>query len=137
MEITLTTPSLIFPTVSLLMLAYTNRFIALAGIIRNMHDKHLANPSQMFVAQIKSLRFRIILIRNMQACGVFSMILSTIAIFLIYLGNMKDGAIFFGVSLLCLTVSLGLSLYEIILSVDALKLHLKDMENEIEKSLGA
>ena len=121
-----------FPTVSLLLLAYTNRFVALASIIRGLHDKHLLSPNVIFTSQLKSLRFRIILIRNMQAAGVFSLVLCSISMFLIYIHRIDWGASIFGFSLIALMVSLGLSLWEIMISVDALTLHLKDMERELD-----
>ena len=72
MEITLTTPALLFPTVSLLMLAYTNRFLTLATIIRNLHDKYHAIHDETLLPQIENLRYRVILIRNMQITGVLN-----------------------------------------------------------------
>jgi hypothetical protein len=70
MEINLTTPALLFPTVSLLMLAYTNRFLTIATIIRNLHDRYREDQNENLLGQIANLRFRVYLIRNMQIFGV-------------------------------------------------------------------
>ena len=69
MDITLTTPALLFPTVSLLMLAYTNRFLTIATIIRNLHDRYRESQSDNLLGQIANLRYRVYLIRNMQIAG--------------------------------------------------------------------
>jgi hypothetical protein len=128
MDINLTTPSLLFPTVSLLLLAYTNRFVTLATVIRQLRDSHLASPDPVFLKQIASLRQRIRLIRDMQLCGVLSMLLCTICMILIFCGQQKAGQVVFGASLVCMVVSLLFSLLEIRISVHALDMHLEDIE---------
>jgi hypothetical protein len=128
MEINLTTPALLFPTVSLLLLAYTNRFVTLASVIRQLHDSHLASPSPVYLKQIASLRLRIRLIRDMQFCGVLSMLLCTICMILLFCGWQAAGKAAFAVSLGCMVVSLVLSLAEIRMSVHALDVHLQDIE---------
>lgn len=128
MELTLTTPSLIYPTVSLLMLAYTQRFLSLANLIRDLHRSYKANPDPMILAQIDNLRFRIRLIRNMQALGVMSILMCTLCLFLLFYGHTRAGAVTFGASLVLLITSLAFSLLEIQNSVRALDLHLQDLE---------
>jgi len=129
MEISLATPALLFPTVSLLMLAYTNRFLGLAGIIRKLHAAHLEAPNPGYVAQISNMRTRVRLIRDMQFCGVFCMLLSTGCIFAIFLGMNIVGNYLFGAALVFLLLSMLLSLIEIGMSVSALDLHLQDIEH--------
>ncbi|QDU31485.1 hypothetical protein ETAA8_66430 [Anatilimnocola aggregata] len=124
----LTTPAVLFPAISLLLLAYTNRFLALAALIRSLHDRHSAEPNELIVAQIGNLRYRVQLIRNMQACGVLSLLLCTICIFLLFISQVLIAKITFGVSLLLMVASLGLSLREIQVSVQALNLQLRDLE---------
>jgi hypothetical protein len=124
----LTTPAVLFPAISLLLLAYTNRFLALAALIRSLHDRHLANPSELIVAQIGNLRYRVILIRNMQALGVLSLLLCTICIFLLFIQQVLIAKVTFGFSLLLMAGSLALSLHEIQVSINALKLQLRDLE---------
>lgn len=129
MEFTLTTPSLLFSTISLLLLAYTNRFLTLASIIRQLHAMNQDKPNPVYVAQISNLRRRIRLIRDMQFTGVLSILLCTVCMTLLFLGCVTAAKIVFGVSLASMIVSLLLSLTEISMSVRALDLHLKDIES--------
>jgi hypothetical protein len=129
MEINLTTPALLFPAVSLLMLAYTNRFLALAALIRSLHATYRTEPTTNLLGQIENLRRRIVLIRNMQALGVFSMLLAVLTMFLLFERWQRAANWAFAVSLLSLMASLLLSLREIQLSIEALKLQLRDMES--------
>ncbi len=123
MHISLTTPALLFPAISLLLLAYTNRFFSLAALIRTLSggDKPVA------AEQLKNLRRRIVIIRRMQEAGVTSFALCVLCMIFIYLGFNTTGSIIFGASLLLLLYSLILSVIEIRISVDALNIHLKEM----------
>jgi hypothetical protein len=133
MEITLTTPALLFPTISLLLLAYTNRFLAIASLIRGLHSKYQENHDQNIVGQIKNLRKRVMLIRNMQAMGILSLFLCVLCMFLLFWGKIWAGELVFSISLMLMMSSLSLSLWEIQISVKALNLQLIDIE-EIENS---
>lgn len=124
----LTAPAVLFPAISLLLLAYTNRFLALASLIRSLHDRHMANPSELILAQISNLRLRVILIRNMQIFGVISLLLCTICMFLLFFGWPLVADMTFGASLLLMVVSLTISIYEIQISVGALNLQLRSLE---------
>ncbi len=126
--LTLTTPALLFSAISLLLLAYTNRFLTLAGLIRNLHAKYKENPDKMLLGQIKNLRLRVRLIRHMQFAGISSLLLCVLCMFLIYIGQMTWSEIIFGIALILLILSLGLSAWEIQISVKALDLHLSDIE---------
>ena len=128
MDINLTTPALLFPAISLLLLAYTNRFLALATLIRTLHAKYKEDPHDAILGQIKNLRKRVILIRNMQAFGVLSLLLCVVCMFLLFANEQIAGRYTFGLSLILLIISLGLSVFEIQISVKALKLQLSDME---------
>jgi hypothetical protein len=128
MEITLTTPALLFPAISLLLLAFTNRFLAIASIIRQLHAKYLSNPASVLTGQINNLRKRLYLIRAMQIFGVGSLFLCVLAMFLIYLKIGSTGEVVFGFSLGALLISLFISLREIQLSTKALEIELSDME---------
>jgi len=129
MELTITTPGLLFPAISLLMLAYTNRFLALASLIRSLYDKYQADPNQKhIVVQIRNLRTRIRLIRSMQAFGVVSFLFCAICMFCIFKSWNDAAYIIFALSIISFVVSLIISLVEIILSVRALELALSDME---------
>lgn len=128
MEITLTTPSLLFPAISLLLLAYTNRFLALAALIRELHARYKASPDELIIRQIGNLRYRVALIKDMQAAGVSSLLLCTLCMFVLFAGQVAAGKIIFGASLVLMIISLALSIREIQVSVNALNLQLSDLE---------
>ena len=118
----LTTPALLFPAISLLLLAYTNRYLTIANLIRELHSRFEENRSSLFSEQIANLRKRINIIRNMQILGVMSFFCCVLTMLLLFLGRMFAGEILFGTSLAMLLVSLGLSIYEIMISVGALNI---------------
>jgi hypothetical protein len=128
MEIDLTTPALLFPAISLLLLAFTNRFLAIAAVIRSLHDRYQLSPDQVLVAQIGNLRHRMMLIRNMQVFGVLSLLLCVICMFVLFAGYLELGKAIFGISLVLMMISLALSMREIQISVHALNLQLSDLE---------
>lgn len=129
MELSITTPALLFPAISLLMLAYTNRFLALANLIRNLHAKYKLDPNEKhIIIQIQNLRTRIRLIRSMQAMGVLSFIFCVICMFTIFRGWQDASFIVFALSILAFMISLITSLIEISLSTKALEIELSDME---------
>jgi hypothetical protein len=129
MEFTLTTPALLFPAISLLLLAYTNRFLTLANLIRELHRSYKANPEDIVLAQISNLRYRIILIRDMQACGIAGFFLCVLCMLVLFFGQILLAKVIFGSSLILLMVSLGISMREIMVSIDALKFRLSDLES--------
>lgn len=123
MHVSLTTPALLFPAISLLLLAYTNRFFALAALIRSLSS----GEKPVHKDQIKNLSQRITIIRRMQEAGVSSFALCVLCMIFIYIGFNKTGSVIFGASLLLLLYSLILSVIEIRISVDALNIHIKEM----------
>lgn len=127
-KLTLTTPALLFSAVSLILLAYTNRFMGYAQLIRNLYEKFKENPNAVLLAQIQNLRKRLYLIKAMQILGVQSLLFCVGAMLLIYINFVIAASWVFGFGLLQLIVSLILSAWEIQISVKALDLHLKDME---------
>jgi hypothetical protein len=128
MEISLTTPALLFPAISLLLLAYTNRFLTIAGLIRSLHTRYKESNDQNIKAQISNLKKRVNLIKNMQLAGISSLTLCVISMFAIYESWPTLGSVIFGVSLILLIISLILSIIEIQISVKALNIHLSDIE---------
>jgi uncharacterized membrane protein YagU involved in acid resistance len=122
--VSLTTPALLFPAISLLLLAYTNRFFALAALIRNLSSTGRPIQSE----QLKNLRQRISIIRRMQESGVMSFALCVLCMLFIYIGLNKVGSFIFGCSLLLLLYSLLLSVIEIRISVVALNYHLEELD---------
>ena len=129
-DITLTTPGLLFSAISLLLLAYTNRFLALASLIRHLKEEYLKNPDKLIAGQIENLSKRVVLIKNMQLWGVASLFLCVLCMFLIFADKQLLGKWVFGVGLVFLLISLGISIREIQISVKALNLNLKSMENK-------
>lgn len=129
MEINLTTPALLFPAISLLLLAYTNRFLTIATLIRNLHGQFKENPDERIWSQIKNLRLRVKLIRNMQVLGVLSLLFCVVCMFVIFAGNLQVAEFIFGFSLILLIVSLAISAWEIQISVKALNIQLSDIED--------
>lgn len=131
MDITINTPALLFPAISLIMLAYTNRFLALSSRIRQLHDKYSANHEQKHIihGQIKNLRYRLKLIKNMQALGVITFLGCLLCMYFIYIEHLEIARWIFTASLLFFAASLALSLLEIQLSTKALELELSDMDD--------
>lgn len=125
---TLTTPALLFSAISLILLAYTNRFVSYAAVVRSLYARYKENPTTVLVGQIKNLRKRLYLIRIMQIMGVSSLFLCVITMFLIFIGAVLFAAWIFGAALLLLCASLAMSIWEIQISVIALELHLSNME---------
>ena len=127
MDLTLATPSLLFPAISLLLLAYTNRFLGLAALIRELHEKYVERPDRIVWRQIENLRRRVLLIRNMQVAGAASLLLCVLCMFLLFGGLLTAAQYTFGGSLALMMLSLALSIQEIRISVQALHLELSDM----------
>lgn len=133
MEFTLSTPALLFPTVSLLLLAYTNRFLTLATIIRNLHDRYKNDDNDNLLGQIANLRHRVYLIRNMQIVGVLSLLFCVVSMFALFAGWVIGGQWSFAIALILMIVSMLISLRELQISVGALDLLLVELEDEERK----
>ena len=127
-QLTLTTPALLFSAISLLLLAYTNRFLAYATIVRNLHAIFKENPDHIIIGQIQNLRKRLLLTRTMQLLGIGSLLLCVLCMFLIYIDLQLAAEVIFGIALILLIISLAVSVREILISGRALDLHLGDME---------
>ena len=129
MELTFNTPALVFPAISLLLLAYTNRFVSLANLARKLHAEYkTGKDAGGIVQQIRNLRQRINIIRYMQALGVFSFFLCVASMYCISQNWMVMARFSFTIGLICLLGSLFLSLVEILKSMNALELELSDVE---------
>lgn len=127
MTLHIETPALLFSATSLILLAYTNRFLTIATIIRGLKKVYKEKENNMILLEIKNLNLRLTLIRFMQMAGVLNLFLSVFSMLLLFLEKQLIGVYFFGLSLLSLLISLGLSFWEINISVDALRLHLSDL----------
>lgn len=133
-ELTLTTPAVLFSAISLIMLAYTNRFLAYAAVIRNLHDKYLEKKEDSILEQIKNLNLRLNLTRYMQIFGISSLLLCVLTMFLIYIQQQIVAVYIFGIALLLLILSLALLIKEIHISVKTIELHLSDIESDLNRS---
>ncbi len=126
----LTTPSLLFSAISLILLAYTNRFLAYANVVRSLKDKYQQSGNPQDIEQIKNLRKRLSLTQSMQILGIASLLLCVVAMFSIYINLPKLAIYLFGSALVLLAASLGVCIWEINISVKALDIHLKDMSSK-------
>lgn len=129
----LTTPALLFPAISLLLLAFTNRFLVTAQLIRQLHVKYQEGKKDVVIRQISNLRVRVMLIRNMQAMGVGSFILCALSMFLIFIKLIFTAQIIFGCSIFLLVLALMLSLYEITISTKAIEIEMEDLEQSLKQ----
>lgn len=129
-SLTLTTPALLFSAISLIMLAYTNRFLAYTAVVRNLYDKYLVSKDPTLVAQIQNIKRRVYLTRSMQILGISSLLLCVITMFLIYIEQQTIAIWVFGIALLLLIASLSLLILEIQISVKAFEHHISDIEGK-------
>jgi hypothetical protein len=129
MELSVNIPALLFPAISLIMLAYTNRFLALSNRVRMLHEKYqLIEQRHIVFGQIKNLKYRIKLIQNMQTYGVATLLSSILCMFFIFIEYQAVAKFIFALSLITFSISIFLSLIEIRLSTKAIELELSDME---------
>jgi len=129
LEININTPALLFPAITLLMLAYTNRFLSLAALVRKLHEEYNRGEKELHILrQIKNIRSRINLIRYMQSFGIFSFLCCVLCMYSIFRGWMVVAHWIFATSLICLLISIILSLLEINKSTRAIELELGDIE---------
>ena len=126
----LTTPSLLFSAISLILLAYTNRFLSYASVVRALKEKHQQTHDPKDIAQIANLRKRLYLTRSMQILGILSLLLCVIAMFFIYVSWQVIAAWILGIALLLLAASLCVCIWEINISVKALEIHLEDISSK-------
>jgi hypothetical protein len=133
MDLSITTPALLFPAISLLLLAYTNRFLTIANLIRQLHTSYKAQPLPETLGQIQNLRQRVILINKMQLYGITSLLLSVISMFLVFAKLQIAAYLVLGFSLVLLIISLTYTVREIQISVTSLNILLSDMEGELKK----
>ena len=133
MNLSLETPALLFSATSLILLAYTNRFLTIATIVRGLKKNYDENETKSILLEIQNLNKRLTLIRHMQMYGVLSLFFSVFAMALLFVGSNLWGTYIFGLSLLLLLASLAVSFWEISISVKALRVHLSDLLEEAKK----
>jgi hypothetical protein len=130
MDFNLQTPTLLFSAISLLMLAYTNRFVVIANLIRDLYAKHTANPSDITYDQLVNLRKRMRIIRDMQVVGGLSFFFSVLSLLLMLMNRYMWAQWSFGISVVLLLISLALLIAELQISVNALNIQLKDFKEK-------
>lgn len=130
MTLNIETPALLFSATSLILLAYTNRFLTIATIIRGLKKSYKEKENGMILLEIKNLNLRLTLIRFMQMAGVLSLFLSVFTMLVLFLDYQLTGIYLFGFSLFALLISLALCFWEINISVEALRLHLSDLTHK-------
>jgi hypothetical protein len=130
MTLSIETPALLFSATTLILLAYTNRFLTIAQLIRELKKTYKREENKSILLEIKNLNLRLTLIRYMQLMGVLCLFLSVLAMLVLFLEMNHLGIYLFGASMLCLLLSLGISFWEISISVNALHLHLRDLMEE-------
>lgn len=126
MKFAISTPIILFPAISLILLAYTEKFMQLGSLTRRLKKQYQENNAPHIAEQIINLRKRIYLIRNMQAMGTCSFFLCIASIFFMFSDFEILAEYIFGSSMLFLMCALFLSFREIRLSSDALKLAVDD-----------
>ena len=133
---TITTPSLLFPAISLLLLAYTNRFVVLTNVIRQLSNSTEENAElQVLVRrQMDNLRLRIQVIRRMQAFGVLSFVLCTLSMFALLMQWSITGQLLFANSLILLVISLLFSFYEVNISTEAINIELEKFDMRVGRA---
>ncbi len=130
MELSIQTPALLFPAVSLLLIAYTNKFLAIANLIRKLISDYEQKKNRDILKQIHTLRRRLWLIRWMQIFAVTSILLCVVTMYFVYEGWQIWSKILFAASLLLMMASLVITLLETVLSAGALNVLLRDLEEK-------
>lgn len=128
MDITYATPALLFPTVSLLYIGYTNRFLSIANLIRSLKQKWEETGDAGLIEQMDNLRRRLILIRNMQILGITALFMCMVSMLLIFTNHQSEAKMAFAVSMVLLLLSLLYSLREIQLSIVAIRIEINGVE---------
>lgn len=128
MDLDITTPALLFPAISLLLLAYTSRFLATGQLIRGLSANARDGKVPKASKQIKNLKRRVELIKVMQILGVLSLFLCTLSMFFLFIKYFNLGNIIFGISLILMCTSLITALAEISISTNAIDMELEGIK---------
>ena len=124
------TPALLFSAISLFMMAYTNRFLALAKLIRNHIALYKTTKDKNLLRQIKHFKFRLKIIKYSQIFAILSFALCVLSMIFIFISILPFAEIAFGISLFFLFISLILSLEELLLSIGALNIEMEQIEKQ-------
>ncbi len=128
--LTLTAPSVVFGAISLIFLAYTNRYLTLATVIRKLHATWRQTRDETLKSQITVLRERVTLITCIQISGLVSLFLAILSIIAILSGSQPWAAILFFFSLALMIVFIIIALIEVCKSAQALDIELDKWQDE-------
>lgn len=134
MTLEVSTPALLFPAISLLFLSYTNRFLHLSALIRQLHSDWRERGDCVARQQIENIRWRLVLIRGMQLLGAASLLLCVVSMVSVIVGTQTVAVPAFSAALLLMGTSLACLLWEIWISGGALRILLDAMEEGEKKS---
>lgn len=129
MDLEISTPALLFPAISLLFLSYTNRFLHLSALIRNLHSDWLERKDSLLMRQIQNLRKRLVLIRGMQLLGALSLLLCVVSMVSVIGGQSMLALTTFSIALGLMGLSLACLVWEVWISGGALRIMLSAMED--------
>lgn len=128
MKLDVSTPALLFPAISLLFLSFTNRFLHLAALIRQLHRDWLEKGEELLKAQIDNLRRRLSLIRAMQLLGAVSLVLCVVSMVAVIADAHLLAVPAFVLALLLMGASLACLCWEVWISGGALRILLNAVE---------
>ena len=134
MNIDYTVTALMFPAIPLLMGVYSNRFHTLSKLIRELHDEHIYEkhvPAE-WKKQFQNLSNRISILRWTIMFGAFGFLFNLLTVFALYLDELFLARVIFGSCCLSMIVSIIFFIREIQISTNALKLHMSDMDVNID-----
>ena len=133
MTLEVSTPALLFPAISLLFLSYTNRFLHLSALIRNLHRDWLEKEDSLLMRQIENLRKRLVLIRGMQLLGAVSLLFCVVSMVSVIGELMPLAVATFAAALSLMALSLACLVWEVWISGGALRIMLSAMEHDRNK----
>ena len=126
-------PAMLFPTISLFFLSFTNRFVAMSQLTPSLCSQYQTLPNQKTLSEIKNMKFRLNLLKNTQILGIFSLIFTTFSVIFLFFAKPDLSKLSFGLSLLLLIMALFCTAWEIIISTEALEIELSDLEKLLPK----
>ena len=127
LSLTLTAVGLLFPTISVVLLAQTNRFMSLASVARDLVARYRSGPNPSIRNQVVSLQQRIWLVRWTQGFGVLALLINSCSAFSLFLESLSMARNLFVAAMCCMVLSLLISLREIQLSVRAIDIELNTL----------
>ena len=134
MNIDYTVTALMFPAIPLLMGVYSNRFHTLSNLIRKLHDEHVYEkhiPPE-WKKQFLNLSNRITLLRWTILFAAFGFLFNMLTVFALYMDELLLARIIFVSCCLSMIISIVFFIREIHISTNALKLHMSDMDVNLD-----